>query len=210
MALALRRSCQASCSMPMSMPRGLWPVGRAKVPVVCQAMKQAPSRDLFRHRVAGLLAISSAAALAFTALPLDALAVSGGGGVSESLAGKDLSGKDLRKFKLTKANLRRTNFTDANLEGVSLFGSLSEGAIFRGANLRNADLESGNYEDADFTNAVLEGAFVNNAQFIKVTITGSDWTDVVLRKDVLKELCTIADGVNPTTGVSTRESLLCP
>jgi hypothetical protein len=44
----------------------------------------------------------------------------------------------------------------------------------------------------------------------QVNINGSDWTDVVLRKDIQKELCAIADGVNPTTGVSTRESLLCP
>jgi uncharacterized protein YjbI with pentapeptide repeats len=28
-----------------------------------------------------------------------------------------------------------------------------------------ADLESGNFEDADFTDAILAGAFVNNAQF---------------------------------------------
>ncbi len=47
-----------------------------------------------------------------------------------------------------------------------------EGAIFRGANLRNADLESGNYEMADFGDAVMEGAFVNNAQFVKVRGAG--------------------------------------
>lgn len=94
--------------------------------------------------------------------------------------------------------------------GVSLFGGLAEGANFSGANLSNADLESANFEDADFSNAILSGAFVNNAQWKHVKITGSDWSDVVLRKDVQKYLCSLADGENPVTGVDTRESLMCP
>jgi hypothetical protein len=48
---------------------------------------------------------------------------------------------------------------------VSFFSALAEGANFKGANMTLADLESGNFEDADFTDVVLEGAFVNNAQF---------------------------------------------
>jgi uncharacterized protein YjbI with pentapeptide repeats len=48
---------------------------------------------------------------------------------------------------------------------VSFFSALAESANFTGANMTLADLESGNFEDADFTNAVLAGAFVNNAQF---------------------------------------------
>lgn len=42
-------------------------------------------------------------------------------------------------------------------------------------------------------------------------ITGADFTDALLRKDIVKSLCKRPDaaGTNPTTGVDTRDSLLC-
>ncbi|MBE9013888.1 pentapeptide repeat-containing protein, partial [Pseudanabaenaceae cyanobacterium LEGE 13415] len=36
-----------------------------------------------------------------------------------------------------------------------------------------------------------------------------DFTDVEFRPDVLKMLCNVAKGTNPTTGRDTRETLYC-
>ena len=49
-----------------------------------------------------------------------------------------------------------------------------------------------------------------NAQFQRVkSIAGADFTDALIRPDVAKNLCKIAEGTNPN-GTDTRESLGCP
>ncbi|KAL4442056.1 hypothetical protein ABPG77_011317 [Micractinium sp. CCAP 211/92] len=111
---------------------------------------------------------------------MPALAVSGGGGSGNSLAFSDLSGQDLRKNKYTKADLRGVDMSGSNLEGVTLLARWPPTPTDQRA-----------------------------AGAVK-SIKGADFTDVVLRKDVQAGLCKIADGVNPSTGVATRDSLLCP
>ncbi|MEO1209334.1 MAG: pentapeptide repeat-containing protein [Cyanobacteria bacterium J06638_20] len=127
----------------------------------------------------------------------------------EDLIDADFSGKDLTDSSFTKALLRRTNFSGANLSGVSFFGANLEDANLEGANLSYATLDSARLVDANLTNAVLEGAFAFNAKFNRATITGADFTDVLMRTDQQEILCAIADGINPTTGRATRDSLDC-
>lgn len=145
-------------------------------------------------------------------LCLVAVPISDAGALSynkEDLIDADFSGRDLTDSSFTKAILRRTNFSGANLSGVSFFGANLEDANLEGANLSFATLDSARLVDANLTNAVLEGAFAFNAKFDRATITGADFTDVLMRDDQQEMLCAIAEGTNPTTGRNTRDTLDC-
>ncbi|KAL6290991.1 hypothetical protein ACE6H2_008501 [Prunus campanulata] len=161
---------------------------------------------------ASLIALLSASL--FVANP--ALAFKGGGPYGsevtrgQDLSGKDFSGKTLIKQDFKTSILRQTNFRGAKLLGASFFDADLTGADLSDADLRGVDFSLANVTKANLSNALLEGALATgNTSFKGSNITGADFTDVPLREDQREYLCKIADGVNPTTGNPTRETLLC-
>ncbi|ONI24414.1 hypothetical protein PRUPE_2G239300 [Prunus persica] len=159
---------------------------------------------------ASLIALLSASL--FVANP--ALAFKGGGPYGsevtrgQDLSGKDFSGKTLIKQDFKTSILRQANFRGAKLLGASFFDADLTGADLSDADLRGVDFSLANVTKANLSNALLEGALATgNTSFKGSNIT--DFTDVPLREDQREYLCRIADGVNPTTGNPTRETLLC-
>ncbi|TQD76637.1 hypothetical protein C1H46_037827 [Malus baccata] len=161
---------------------------------------------------ASLVALLSASL--FVANP--AFAFKGGGPYGaevtrgQDLTGKDFSGKTLIKQDFKTSILRQANFKGAKLLGASFFDADLTGADLSDADLRAVDFSLANVTKANLSNANLEGAVATgNTSFKGSNITGADFTDVPLREDQREYLCKVADGVNPTTGNPTRETLLC-
>jgi Pentapeptide repeats (8 copies) len=91
-------------------------------------------------------------------------------------------------------------------------------ADFTNANLRGASLEDTSMDEAILTNAVAVGTYFSSSILQVANLQNVDFTDASFPPKVLNQLCQRTDindngdgsGTNPVTGVSTRESLMCP
>jgi uncharacterized protein YjbI with pentapeptide repeats len=147
-------------------------------------------------------------------LPASLLAMAAPAGAAmdyakQVLIGADFHGADLRGVTFSLTNLREADFSGADLRGASLFGAKLQDANFSGADLREATLDSAVLDGTDLSGALLEDAFAFNTKFRDVRIDGADFTNVPLRGDALKTLCTAAAGSNPVSGRLTRDTLGC-
>jgi uncharacterized protein YjbI with pentapeptide repeats len=127
----------------------------------------------------------------------------------DELKGQDYSGQSLIGTEFTNLNLENANFSNADLRGVVFNGTVLEGVSLHGVDFSNGIAYLAKFRGADLSDGIFTDAMMLRSTFDDVNITGADFTNAVLEGIQVKKLCVKASGVNPKTGVDTRESLGC-
>ena len=122
---------------------------------------------------------------------------------------QDMHAQDLSGYEFVKFDLNNINFSESDLRGAVFNNSKLNGADLHGADMTDALAYATNFDGSNLSDVNLTNALLMESSFKDAKITGADFTDAVLSRIQQKQLCSIADGTNSVTGVSTTYSLGC-
>jgi len=122
---------------------------------------------------------------------------------------QDMHAQDLKGLEFVKFDLKGFNFSESNLNGTVFNNSNLNKSDFHGANMQDALAYASNFNEANLSEVNLTNALLMESTFENANIDGADFTDAVISRIQQKQLCSIAKGVNTSSGVDTRYSLGC-